>query len=55
MCSSVHVEINRLLEENKKPKAKLSGKQMNAQFFTHDSKVKYYTGLPSFALLMSLL
>lgn len=43
-------------EENRKLKGELSKKALDDKFLKdNDSKVKYYTGLPSFSLLMGVL
>lgn len=56
MCSLRLKEIMHLQEENRKLKQELSKKSLDEDFFKNsDSKVKYYTGLPSFALLMGVL
>lgn len=56
LCSLRVKEINRLLEENRKLKEDLSKKALDETFFKgNDSKVKYYTGIPTFALLMGVL
>ena len=52
----VTVEINRLMEENRNLKNKLKKTEIHPETFERDNeKVKYYTGLPSFATLMVLL
>ena len=49
-------EIHRLREENRALKEQLNKKQMNQSAFeSSNDKVRYYTGLPSFAMLMCLL
>ncbi|XDV54560.1 hypothetical protein PO909_022820 [Leuciscus waleckii] len=49
-------QIIRLQEENRKLKGELSKKALDENFLKdNDSKVKYYTGLPSFSLLMGVL
>ncbi|KAK0137183.1 hypothetical protein N1851_026621 [Merluccius polli] len=49
-------EIVRLREENGMLKEELSKKSLDENFLRdNDCKVKYYTGLPSFALLMGVL
>ncbi|XP_078026475.1 uncharacterized protein LOC117250756 [Epinephelus lanceolatus] len=54
-CCIKVAEIHRLLEENRKLKEELSRKSLDENFMKDDSMVKYYTGLPSFALLMGVL
>ncbi|XP_077057551.1 uncharacterized protein LOC143710491 [Siphateles boraxobius] len=55
-CSHRRAEINRLLDENRTLKEELSQKKMDEHFFKDDDvKVKYYTGLPCFAVLMGVL
>ncbi|XP_022518560.2 uncharacterized protein LOC103044012 [Astyanax mexicanus] len=54
-CSHRNDEINRLLEENRKLKEELSRKKMDEQFFHDDVMVRYYTGLPCFAVLKGVL
>lgn len=49
-------EIAHLQEENRKLKEELSEKNLDEDFLKdNDAKVKFYTGLPSFALLMGVL
>ncbi|KAK2883936.1 hypothetical protein Q8A67_017573 [Cirrhinus molitorella] len=56
LCSCRCAEINRLLEENRRLKEELARKNMDEDSFKDDdAKVKYYTGLPCFALLMGVL
>uniref|UniRef100_A0A8C6SDP6 THAP-type domain-containing protein n=1 Tax=Neogobius melanostomus TaxID=47308 RepID=A0A8C6SDP6_9GOBI len=56
MCSLRLKEIAHLQEENRKLKEELSKKKLDDDFLKdNDSKVKFYTGLPSFALLMGVL
>uniref|UniRef100_A0A8C6SS40 Transposase n=1 Tax=Neogobius melanostomus TaxID=47308 RepID=A0A8C6SS40_9GOBI len=56
MCSLRLKEIAHLQEENRKLKEELSKKKLDDEFLKdNDSKVKFYTGLPSFALLMGVL
>ncbi len=54
LCSSRVAEINRLLEENRRLKEELSGRDMNENSLKDDDKVRLYTGLPSLALFMAL-
>lgn len=56
MCSLRLKEMARLQEENRKLKEELSKKKLDEDFLKdNDVKVKFYTGLPSFALLMGVL
>ncbi|KAK9958526.1 hypothetical protein ABG768_010640, partial [Culter alburnus] len=56
LCQSRQDLINCLLEENSQLKEELDKHRMNEQFLRgDDAKVKYYTGLPSFAVLQVLL
>uniref|UniRef100_A0A672LSC5 THAP-type domain-containing protein n=1 Tax=Sinocyclocheilus grahami TaxID=75366 RepID=A0A672LSC5_SINGR len=56
LCRSRQHLINCLLEENRQLKEELDKHRMNEQFLGgDDAKVKYYTGLPSFAVLQVLL
>ncbi|XP_051956038.1 uncharacterized protein LOC127625029 [Xyrauchen texanus] len=56
MCGLRLKEIIRLQEDNRKLKGELSKKALDEIFLKdNDSKVKYYTGLPSFSLLMGVL
>lgn len=49
-------ELNRLLEENRDLKKKLKEKEITLEAFKEDDeKVKFYTGLPSFATLVVVL
>nr|XP_055061449.1 uncharacterized protein LOC129444673 isoform X2 [Misgurnus anguillicaudatus] len=55
-CSCSNAELNRLLEENRMLKKELSQQKMDEDFFkADDKKVEYYTGLPSFPVLMGVL
>uniref|UniRef100_A0A1A8GIW8 THAP-type domain-containing protein n=1 Tax=Nothobranchius korthausae TaxID=1143690 RepID=A0A1A8GIW8_9TELE len=55
-CPLRRDEINRLLEENRALKCELSRRKLDEQFLKDDHiKVKYYTGLPHFEVLMGLL
>ncbi|XP_056104303.1 uncharacterized protein LOC130083308 [Rhinichthys klamathensis goyatoka] len=55
-CKSTHAEINRLLEENRNLKRELDERKMTEQFLKDDDgKVKYYTGLPTYAIFQVLL
>ncbi|XP_070173715.1 uncharacterized protein [Littorina saxatilis] len=49
-------EINRLLEENRELKKKLASREIVEESFQGDNeKVRFYTGLPSYATLLVLL
>uniref|UniRef100_A0A1A8CZR1 DDE Tnp4 domain-containing protein n=1 Tax=Nothobranchius kadleci TaxID=1051664 RepID=A0A1A8CZR1_NOTKA len=55
-CQLRRDEINRLLEENRALKCELSRRKLDEHFLKDDHvKVKYYTGLPHFEVLMGLL
>lgn len=55
LCEQWKLEINRLQEENQELKSKLRKRELNEDFLKNDSeKVKYYTGLPCFAILLLL-
>ncbi|KAK7150960.1 hypothetical protein R3I93_012027 [Phoxinus phoxinus] len=55
-CGQRQDEINRLLEENRQLKEEISKKNFDERFFEgNEIKVKYYTGLPCFAVLMGVL
>jgi len=55
-CSYRRAEINRLLNENGELKCALAKRKMDEESLKgDDAKVKYYTGLPCFGLLMGLL
>ncbi|XP_038138972.1 uncharacterized protein LOC119782193 [Cyprinodon tularosa] len=55
LCEERREEINRLLQENRKLRSELNKKQLDTDFFKDDTKkVKYYTGLPCFVILLSL-
>ncbi|MEQ2195882.1 hypothetical protein XENOCAPTIV_019757 [Xenoophorus captivus] len=55
LCEQRRAGINRLLQENRKLRSELNKKQLNQDFFKDDTrKVKYYTGLPCFVILLSL-
>lgn len=54
-CESNSAEINRLLQENRKLRCELNKRKMDEDFLKGDTnKVKYYTGIPCFAILLSL-
>ncbi|XP_070197777.1 uncharacterized protein [Littorina saxatilis] len=54
--TALNDEVNCLREENQSLKELLDAKQMNQKAFEgNDDMVKYYTGLPSFAMLTVLL
>ncbi|CAL8331783.1 unnamed protein product [Merluccius merluccius] len=55
-CGYRRAEINRLLNENRELKCALAKQRMDEESLKEDdAKVKYYTGLPYFGLLMGLL
>uniref|UniRef100_A0A1A7YCP9 THAP-type domain-containing protein n=1 Tax=Iconisemion striatum TaxID=60296 RepID=A0A1A7YCP9_9TELE len=55
-CQLRRDEINRLLEENRALKCELSQRKLDEHFLKDDDvKVKYYTGLPHFEVLIGLL
>ncbi|KAG7257696.1 hypothetical protein CRUP_001750, partial [Coryphaenoides rupestris] len=55
-CRYRRTEINRLLNENRELKCALAKRKMDEESLKEDdAKVKYYTGLPCFGLLMGLL
>ncbi|XP_077077283.1 uncharacterized protein LOC143729772 [Siphateles boraxobius] len=56
LCTSRRDVINNLLEENRELKRELDDYRMNENFLSgDDNTVKYYTGLPNFALFQTLL
>ncbi|XP_065136251.1 uncharacterized protein [Paramisgurnus dabryanus] len=56
LCTSRRDVINSLLEENRELKRELDEYRMNENFLGgDDNTVKYYTGLPNFALFQTLL
>uniref|UniRef100_A0A8C5EQN9 THAP-type domain-containing protein n=1 Tax=Gouania willdenowi TaxID=441366 RepID=A0A8C5EQN9_GOUWI len=56
LCTSRRDVINNLLEENRELKHELDMYRMNENFLIgDDNTVKYYTGLPNFALFQTLL
>lgn len=56
LCSSMHAEIDRLLKENRRLRKELAKKNMVEDSFKEDNaKVRYYTGLPCFVILMGVL
>ncbi len=56
LCSCRRAEINHLLEENRRLREELAQKRLNEDSFKDDdAKVKYYTGLLCFVLLMGVL
>ncbi|XP_074550450.1 uncharacterized protein LOC141808040 [Halichoeres trimaculatus] len=56
LCSLRLKEITRLQEENRQLKEELSKRNLDEDFLKdNDSKVKFYIGLPTFALLMGVL
>ncbi|XP_073672338.1 uncharacterized protein [Paramisgurnus dabryanus] len=55
LCQCRYNEINRLLQENRQLKHELDGFKITEEFFKDDDvKVKYYTGLPSYAIFQVL-
>lgn len=55
-CQLRREEINRLMEENRQLRQELDERTMNDNFMKDDDiKVKYYTGLPSYATFLVLL
>ncbi|KAL0993151.1 hypothetical protein UPYG_G00103900 [Umbra pygmaea] len=55
-CTSRRYVVNNLLEENRELKRELDEYRMNENFLSgDDNTVKYYTGLPNFALFQTLL
>ncbi|MEQ2297647.1 hypothetical protein AMECASPLE_036703 [Ameca splendens] len=55
LCEKRRAEINRLLQGNRELRSGLNKKQLDQDFFKDDTrKVKYYTGLPCFVILLSL-
>ncbi|XP_067277025.1 uncharacterized protein [Pseudorasbora parva] len=55
-CQRRRDEINRLMEENRALKCELSHRKMDEHFLKDDNvKVKYYTGLPHFEVVMGVL
>ncbi|KAL2102137.1 hypothetical protein ACEWY4_001305 [Coilia grayii] len=56
LCTKKGSEMNRLLQENRELRAELSRSKMDEDFFRGKTeKVKYYTGLPCFAILFSMI
>ncbi|XP_049914484.1 uncharacterized protein LOC126398881 [Epinephelus moara] len=55
-CQHRRAEIDRLLEENRALKCELEERKMDEQFLKDNNvKVKYYTGLPDFEVVMGVL
>lgn len=55
MCVHSRAEIDHLLQENKKLKAELSKRTMDEEFLRgNPDRVSYYTGLPWFPILLSI-
>ncbi|KAK7925875.1 hypothetical protein WMY93_008185 [Mugilogobius chulae] len=55
VCDQNRKEIDRLLQENRELKSELKKRELNEEFLKDNTeKVKYYTGLPCFAVLISL-
>ncbi|XP_065103379.1 uncharacterized protein [Paramisgurnus dabryanus] len=56
LCKCRQDEINHLLEENRQLKHELDKSKITEEFFKYDDvKVKYYTGLPSYAIFQVVL
>uniref|UniRef100_A0A3Q4HKB2 THAP-type domain-containing protein n=1 Tax=Neolamprologus brichardi TaxID=32507 RepID=A0A3Q4HKB2_NEOBR len=54
-CEQSRAEVNRLLEENRKLQSQLKKTELNEHFLKDDTeKVRYYTGLPCFAILLAV-
>ncbi|XP_023180304.1 uncharacterized protein LOC111605793 [Xiphophorus maculatus] len=55
LCEERMAEVDRLLQENRELRSELNKQQLAESFFKDDTKkVTYYTGLPCFAVLLSL-
>ncbi|XP_014854551.1 PREDICTED: uncharacterized protein LOC106925038 [Poecilia mexicana] len=55
LCEERMAEVNRLLQENRELRSELNKRLLAENFFKDDTKkVTYYTGLPCFAVLLSL-
>ena len=52
--TGLEVECYRLRRENADLKVEIARHQMSDDYFTDDSKVNYYTGLPSLKILMAI-
>lgn len=54
-CERNSAEVNRLLQENRELRCELNKRKMDEDFLKGDTnKVRYYTGIPCFAILLSL-
>ncbi|XP_042352856.1 uncharacterized protein LOC121950801 [Plectropomus leopardus] len=54
-CERSSAEINRLLQENRELRCELNKRKMDENFLeANTDKVRYYTGLPCFAILVAL-
>lgn len=54
-CAQSSAEITRLLQENRELRSELNKLKMDEEFFKDNTeKVRYYTGLPCFAILFSM-
>lgn len=54
-CERNSAEINRLLQENRELRCELNKREMDEDFLKgNTNKVRYYTGIPCFAILLSL-
>ncbi|CAI5680122.1 unnamed protein product [Oreochromis niloticus] len=54
-CEQSRAEVNRLLEENRKLQSQLKKTELNENFLKDDTeKVRYYTGLPCFVILLAV-
>lgn len=54
-CEQSRAELNRLMEENRRLRSELNKKEMNENFVKDDTeKVRYYTGLHCYGVLLSL-
>nr|XP_055024600.1 uncharacterized protein LOC129414559 [Misgurnus anguillicaudatus] len=54
-CERNSAEINRLLQENRELRSELNKRKMDEEFFKgNTNKVRYYTGIPCFAILLSV-
>ncbi|XP_026096981.1 uncharacterized protein LOC113068416 isoform X1 [Carassius auratus] len=54
-CEQSSAEVTRLLQENRELRSELNKLNMDEEFFKDNTeKVRYYTGLPCFAILFSM-
>ncbi|KAK9974226.1 hypothetical protein ABG768_022332 [Culter alburnus] len=54
-CMQSCAELNRVLQENREFRSELNKLKMDEEFFRDNTeKVQYYTGLPCFAILLSM-